>query len=229
MFHRLYKKGESEILPRKKHSIVYQETQDRIHFTTPLTVTNISRIFDYTNHIEILETFSFDQKALYVLQNAKGCVIIEQLELWWLNYDAEIRYVRRKPSKKKKKNYRKIVASILQKHKISKIMSSIDNDISNDNLSQFAYIMPISHNSFAGKLIRTISKNTSIIEFNVGDKEFLSEESKRSWKMFAKEIQENKNLLALKICAQDGYTNFPFCYINEPFFNSTAYFLKQTR
>ncbi|KAF8357446.1 hypothetical protein PRIPAC_92441, partial [Pristionchus pacificus] len=114
-----------------------------------------------------------------------------------MNYDAEIR---------------KIVASILQKHKISKIMSSIDNDISNDNLR---------------KLIRTISKNTSIIEFNVGDKEFLSEESKRSWKMFAKEIQENKNLLALKICAQDGYTNFPFCYINEPFFNSTAYFLKQ--
>lgn len=74
----------------EKFLIVNQETQDRISFVIPLDATCISRIFEHTIHIEILEMWGFNQKALYIFQKAMGTFKIDQIDLNYVCYGAQM-------------------------------------------------------------------------------------------------------------------------------------------
>lgn len=62
-----------------------------IIFDIRLDINDLSRILDYTNHIEILVVRGFNQRAFFMLSNVKGNVKIDQMELVRPHYRAKMK------------------------------------------------------------------------------------------------------------------------------------------
>ncbi|KAF8360095.1 hypothetical protein PRIPAC_95090, partial [Pristionchus pacificus] len=146
-----------------------KETHVLIIFDIRLDINDLSRILDYTNHIEILVVRGFNQRAFFMLSNVKGNVKIDQMELVRPHYRAKMK---------------KHIFQIIERHHITTIKALI-NPMSPDNLKKFVETI----SKCALIILIGVDHNAAM----------LSEESKKYWKSFAKTIIDESRVAAVKL------------------------------